>query len=297
MTPTPDPASREQQIKARLEQVKRYADEVAWEIHGYATHLLAENERLQAELREAQHRERKRLVEIETLRQEIAEAREACPAIRMDRFADAPILDLVNEQVSQLFRMQSRAEQAEATLRQAELELSEERSECEAAWRCNKIAEEALEAERTAHAETRKERDARIEPLAVSDDPEEAEAIRHTPEYVLMTRRAADRQAELHHGWRRERDEARAEIVRLKEALSRVIESGISVKERHKRIAEAEEALAAVPTSGAPRPARCPYCDADTQDIADTGKHRKGCMLNDVRPATTGAPQPTEETR
>jgi hypothetical protein len=62
--------------------------------------LRAENTRLTEALEQAQR--------------EVAEAREACPAVRMDRFADAPLLALVNEQVSQLFRMQSRAEKAEA---------------------------------------------------------------------------------------------------------------------------------------------------------------------------------------
>jgi hypothetical protein len=52
------------------------------------------------------------LERIKKLEAEIAEAREACPAVRMDRFADAPILALVNEQVSQLFRAQSELEQA-----------------------------------------------------------------------------------------------------------------------------------------------------------------------------------------
>jgi tRNA A37 N6-isopentenylltransferase MiaA len=52
----------------------------------------------------------------------IAEAMEACPAGRMQRFFGATLLELVNEEVSQLFRMQSRAEAAEAriaTLEQA----------------------------------------------------------------------------------------------------------------------------------------------------------------------------------
>lgn len=48
------------------------------------------------------------------LQAEIAAAREACPAVRMQRFFDASLLTLVEEEVSQLFRMQSRAEHAEA---------------------------------------------------------------------------------------------------------------------------------------------------------------------------------------
>lgn len=46
-------------------------------------------------------------------RREIAAAREACPAARMQRFFDASLLTLVNEEVGQLFKMQSRAESAE----------------------------------------------------------------------------------------------------------------------------------------------------------------------------------------
>jgi hypothetical protein len=48
--------------------------------------------------------------ERDQLRAELAAAREACPVSRMDRFADASLLAVVNEQVFQLFRrMQSRA--------------------------------------------------------------------------------------------------------------------------------------------------------------------------------------------
>lgn len=49
-------------------------------------------------------------------------AREACPVARMQDYHDAPLLTVVREQVSQLFRMQSRAEAAESqlhTLREA----------------------------------------------------------------------------------------------------------------------------------------------------------------------------------
>lgn len=56
-----------------------------------------------------------------------------------------------------------------------------------------------------------------IEPLKQSDDPEEAEAVRVTPDYVLMSRAAADMQAKLHHSWRDERDalrEAAADALR-----------------------------------------------------------------------------------
>jgi hypothetical protein len=45
---------------------------------------------------------------------QIAEAREACPCVRQQRFFDASLLEAVNEEVSRSFRLQSRAEQAEA---------------------------------------------------------------------------------------------------------------------------------------------------------------------------------------
>lgn len=61
------------------------------------------------------------------LQAEIADAREACPAVRMDKFAEAPLLALVNEQVSQLFRMQSQAEAAEARCQAVTAERDEAR--------------------------------------------------------------------------------------------------------------------------------------------------------------------------
>jgi hypothetical protein len=48
--------------------------------------------------------------------QEIAEAREACPIVRRQDYFDAPLLTLIEQEVSQLFQMQSRAEQLEADL-------------------------------------------------------------------------------------------------------------------------------------------------------------------------------------
>lgn len=53
---------------------------------------------------------------IAELEQEIAEAREACPVVRRQDYFDASLLTLVNEEISQLFRMQSRAEAAEARI-------------------------------------------------------------------------------------------------------------------------------------------------------------------------------------
>ena len=53
--------------------------------------------------------------EIGRLAQDIATAREECPAVRMQDYADAPLLTLVREEISQLFRMQARAEAAEAS--------------------------------------------------------------------------------------------------------------------------------------------------------------------------------------
>lgn len=50
---------------------------------------------------------------------QISQAREACPVVRMQDYVDAPLLVIVKEQVSQLFRMQSRAEKAEAALASA----------------------------------------------------------------------------------------------------------------------------------------------------------------------------------
>lgn len=51
------------------------------------------------------------------LEAEIAAAREACPVVRMEKYADAPLQALINEEISQLFAMQARAEAAEARLR------------------------------------------------------------------------------------------------------------------------------------------------------------------------------------
>jgi len=48
------------------------------------------------------------------LEAEIAEAREACPVVRRQDFFDAPLLTLIEQEVSQLFQMQVRAEKAEA---------------------------------------------------------------------------------------------------------------------------------------------------------------------------------------
>jgi hypothetical protein len=60
---------------------------------------------------------------------QIAEAREACPCVRQQRFFDASLLEAVNEEVSRSFRLQSRAEQAEAeahALREALAQLKSE---------------------------------------------------------------------------------------------------------------------------------------------------------------------------
>ena len=54
------------------------------------------------------------------------------------------------------------------------------------------------------------ERDRRIEPLHQSDDPEAAEAVRMTPDYVLMTRRASDQQ----HAMYQKRRESTAQQLR-----------------------------------------------------------------------------------
>lgn len=56
---------------------------------------------------------------IAELERQIAEAREACPSVRQDRFADADLLTVVNEEVSLSFRYQSRAEGAETALADA----------------------------------------------------------------------------------------------------------------------------------------------------------------------------------
>lgn len=53
----------------------------------------------------------------DALEVEIATAREACPIVRTQNFCDASLLTLVEYEVSQLFRMQSRAEAAEAHLK------------------------------------------------------------------------------------------------------------------------------------------------------------------------------------
>jgi chromosome segregation ATPase len=57
---------------------------------------------------------------IAALEKERDEAREACPAIRMQKFFDAPLLTLVQQEIRQLFWMQSRAEQAESRAERAE---------------------------------------------------------------------------------------------------------------------------------------------------------------------------------
>lgn len=61
------------------------------------------------------------------------------------------------------------------------------------------------------------ERDGRIEPLKQSDDPEEAEAVRITLDYVLMTRAAADQEREL---WRTRVGSALAIAAQREEADS-----------------------------------------------------------------------------
>ena len=67
-------------------------------------------------------------------------------------------------------------------------------------------AERAQEALRVELAEAKAERDRRIEPLEESDDPEEAEAIRMTPTYVLMTRAAADGDTEIRRAQKKRAD-------------------------------------------------------------------------------------------
>jgi hypothetical protein len=54
--------------------------------------------------------------QIKELKAEIAEAREACPIVRRQDYFDAPLLTLINAEISQLFQWQSRAEKAEAAL-------------------------------------------------------------------------------------------------------------------------------------------------------------------------------------
>jgi hypothetical protein len=53
--------------------------------------------------------------ERDELTAEIAAAREACPLVRRQDYFDAPLLTLIEHEISQLFQMQSRAEKAEAT--------------------------------------------------------------------------------------------------------------------------------------------------------------------------------------
>lgn len=63
----------------------------------------------------------------------------------------------------------------------------------------------------------REERDKRIEPLQQSDDPEQAEAIRVTPDYVLMTPQAYQHDAKV---WHQRITAAREERDRLRETLT-----------------------------------------------------------------------------
>lgn len=72
-----------------------------------------------------------------------------------------------------------------------------------------------------------RELDRRIEPLRESDDPEETEAVRITPTYVLMTRAAADGEAAMAHRWRDERDEARALLKTLRGDANRLCDRNL----------------------------------------------------------------------
>jgi hypothetical protein len=65
--------------------------------------------------------------ECEKLRAELLNVHEAMPACRLDRMQNATTLDVANETVSQLFRMQSRAEKAEAALAASQQAVAEQR--------------------------------------------------------------------------------------------------------------------------------------------------------------------------
>ncbi len=56
---------------------------------------------------------------IARLEEEIAEAREACPIVRRQDYFAAPLKTLIDQEISQLFQWQSRAEKAEAELADA----------------------------------------------------------------------------------------------------------------------------------------------------------------------------------
>lgn len=58
-----------------------------------------------------------------------------------------------------------------------------------------------------------------IDPLRKSDDDEEAEAIRQTPDYVLYTRAAHDSQAQIH---RDRLSTLQAEVKRLRDAITQL---------------------------------------------------------------------------
>jgi len=84
--------------------------------------LLACADELDALLNDADAIEQPLRDQNERLKGEIYEAAEACPMSRRQHLLDAPLLRIVNEQVSHTFWQQSRAEQAEARVQQLEQE-------------------------------------------------------------------------------------------------------------------------------------------------------------------------------
>lgn len=135
--------------------------------------------------------------QVQTLEAEIADAREACPVVRRQDYFDAPLLTLIEAEISQLFSWQSQAEAAVKRTQELErerdrlLKMAGEEHAADIVELVRQVQEQRERAD-AAERELAAERDISL------NDSTEQRAERYAHEAADLTRRleASERQVE-----------------------------------------------------------------------------------------------------